>query len=668
MLAPKGVQLQWVAELAERFSEEFVRVGPEGLPIDAGINPWRAFPQIVSGIDGVKPIRARAGWSPEQVLEYNRQRMESIVAAGWDLLVIDEAHHVAGSSEEVARHRLARELTASVPNVLLLSGTPHSGKSDGFRRFVGLLDGRYLEGAPLTRESVSQLVERTDKRHAVDNGGRPLFTSRATTIEVVPYGRRQIERQLYDDVTAYVREGYGRSVKERRPAVGFLLLLMQRLVSSSTAAILAALEKRATILDEVPEEVQLSIADQEWQGLTGEEQLSRIAEMRGHGWATERAEVEALRDLARRAASDGLDAKVAHFLDLLRALEAAEGDPDVKVLVFTEFLPTQEMLLQSLTSAGISTVAINGGMGLGERALAQHGFERHARVLVSTDAGGEGINLQFAHVLVNWDLPWAPTKIEQRIGRVDRIGQHYPVRAINLVRESSIDLRVLDVLERKLEQILSELGADKRGDVLEGVSARADRIYIEAIMNEDVDRSAADVATAARKDVLEQQEALSLITTAGVGSAAQDQSAVKSAIDAAAAARRRMVPDFARPVEAIDGLPEAVLGEPVPALRGFPSEGWWCCFEVADGHGRRTCFSIFAPDDAALVRPDLAERAWKRLTNLEEFDDVPGPSRQEWSRLLALGEDHGYRCWERLGSNVIATPVCRPLLVARATR
>ena len=135
-----------------------------------------------------------------------------------------------------------------------------------------------------------------------------------------------------------------------------------------------------------------------------------------------------------------------------------------------EFLPTQEMLLNALEGAGISAVAINGGNSLAERALAQDAFRERARVLVSTDAGGEGINLQFAHVVVNWDLPWTPTKIEQRIGRVDRIGQPLPVRAYNLVRENSIDLRVLEVLERKLATILVELGSDKRGDVLESLS------------------------------------------------------------------------------------------------------------------------------------------------------------------------------------------------------
>jgi SNF2 family DNA or RNA helicase len=119
VVAPKGVQLQWIAEMSERFDEEFVRVGPEGLPVDSGIDPWRAFDQVVCSIDAVKPLRRRAGWSPEQVDEHNAARFRALVDAGWDLVIIDEAHHVAGSNEDVARHRLAVELAAVAPNVLL---------------------------------------------------------------------------------------------------------------------------------------------------------------------------------------------------------------------------------------------------------------------------------------------------------------------------------------------------------------------------------------------------------------------------------------------------------------------------------------------------------------------------------------------------------------------
>ena len=115
VVAPKGVQLQWVAEMSEHFGEDYVRVGPEGVPVDGGVNVWRAFNRVVTSIDAVKPLRARAGWSPEQVRQYNEERFIGLVQAGWDLVIIDEAQHVAGSDESVARHRLARELHSRSP-------------------------------------------------------------------------------------------------------------------------------------------------------------------------------------------------------------------------------------------------------------------------------------------------------------------------------------------------------------------------------------------------------------------------------------------------------------------------------------------------------------------------------------------------------------------------
>src|SRR5699024_7243050 len=130
IVAPKGVQLQWVAEMNQHFGEEFVLVGAGGIPVDAGINPWATFDQVVCSLDSIKPLRARQGWDPDKVRAFNAARFEAVVTAGWDLVVIDEAHHVSGSTDDVARHRLAVELAEAAAHLLLLSATPHSGKSD----------------------------------------------------------------------------------------------------------------------------------------------------------------------------------------------------------------------------------------------------------------------------------------------------------------------------------------------------------------------------------------------------------------------------------------------------------------------------------------------------------------------------------------------------------
>lgn len=639
VVAPKGVQLQWITEMADRFKEEFVLVGAGGIPVEAGVNPWRAFDQIVCSVDAVKPIRSRAGWSPQRVAAHNDRRVRAIVDAGWDLIVIDEAHHVAGSSEDVARHQLGRLLAEATPRLLLLSATPHSGKTDAFARLLALLDDAFLHGQPIDRASVGPLVVRTEKRHATDNDGKPLFRPRTTILSTVPYGSRTIERSLYEAVTDYVRHGYRRAQAERRPTAGFLVLLMQRLVSSSTAAILAALERR--LIAATAESLQFRLFTDrasEWGDLTGEEQLAALADAQGTAWGNERAEVELLLDLARKSIGSGIDAKARHLLDLLGEIARMEGDPSTKAVVFTEFVPTQEMLLDVLAGAGISAVAINGSMSIAERRDAQEAFRTDARVLVSTDAGGEGVNLQFAHVVVNYDLPWSPTRIEQRIGRIDRIGQTHEVAAHNLVLESSIDARVLSVLQDKLAVILAELGVDKSSDVLASFEGRVDDLYTTALLDPDRLVSAADTMAQ------------------GAMAAVEDTEPFRRAMGHSPAPMRRMTPttlrrwlDLAaraanelrasgRPADG--NLPEVLAGEPVLVLQG-PVGAWWAMWEIRCG-AERTAAALFITDTGT-VRPDLAERTWTALASGTDIGPTRPLSYAEQERLRSLAADHEYR-------------------------
>lgn len=639
VVAPKGVQLQWVAEMADRFDEEFVLVGTGGIPLDVGINPWRAFDQVVCSLDAVKPIRGRTGWSPERVAEHNSRRIQAIVDAGWDLVIIDEAHHVAGSSEDVARHQLGRRLADATGRLLLLSATPHSGKSDAFARLLGLLDEDFLHGRPIERSAVAPLVVRTEKRNATDSAGRPLFRPRTTTLATVSYGERAVERSLYESVTDYVRHGYRRARAERRPAVGFLVLLMQRLVSSSTAAILAALERRLVAVTVEGQQLRLfSDRVSEWGDLTGEEQQAALADAQGAAWGNERAEVELLVDLARKSMAAGIDSKARYLLDLLGQIARAEGDPSTKAVVFTEFVPTQEMLLDVLQGAGIAAVAINGSMSIAERRDAQEEFRSSARVLVSTDAGGEGVNLQFSHVVINYDLPWSPTKIEQRIGRVDRIGQGHDVSAHNLVLESSIDARVLDVLQAKLDVILAELGVDKTADVLASVDVRVDHLYTTAILEpEELQRAADAMADGALADVREVEPLRAALGPSMSGERPARPSSLRRWLDVADAARSRLREAGRR----VDGtIPQVVAGEPVPVLEGSTA-GWWTMWDVRAGN-EHTATALFVADTGT-VRPDVAERTWTALTETSELTRTSVLDAEEFERLRSLAADHTYR-------------------------
>lgn len=639
VVAPKGVQLQWIAEMADRFNEDFVLVGAGGVPVDAGVDPWRAFDQVVCSLDAVKPVRSRAGWSPERVAAYNDQRVRAVVDAGWDLIVIDEAHHVAGSSEDVARHQLGRMLSEATPRLLLLSATPHSGKSDAFARLLSLLDDAFLHGQPVEQSTVGPLVVRTEKRDATDNYGRPLFRPRTTILATVPYGARTLERSLYEAVTDYVRNGYRRAQAERRPAVGFLVLLMQRLVSSSTAAILTALERRLVAVSAEDRQFRL-FGDRgaDWSDLTGEEQLAALTDAQNAAWGGERAEVEMLIDLARKAAGTGIDAKARYLLDLLGQIARAEGDPSAKAVVFTEFVPTQEMLLDVLAGAGISAVAVNGSMSIAERREVQDAFRTSARVLVSTDAGGEGVNLQFAHVVVNYDLPWSPTRIEQRIGRVDRIGQTHDVTAHNLALESSIDARVLTVLQDKLAVILAELGIDKTNDVLASIDRSVDDLYTTALLHpERLPRTADAIADEASAELADAEPLRRAMDHAPVPARRSKPSTLHRWLDLAARAGERLRASGA-PAE--DNLPAVVAGEPVPLIQGSV-RGWWTMWEIRCG-AERTAAALFIADTGG-VRPDIAERTWTALASGSDIGPTYLLSTDEMNRLRSLAADHEYR-------------------------
>lgn len=527
VVAPAGLVLQWQSEMKNHFNEDFRLILPGSLSalrqagaIDENENLWRLYQQVICPLDSVKPIDSRRGWSQEQLARYNRERFEDLVSAGWDLIIIDEAHRIGGSTEQVARFKLGDALSQAAPYLLLLSATPHQGKSDAFRRLIRFLDADALPGDDaISREAVAPFVIRTEKRRAIDADGNPLFKPRFTQLVPIEWGTAHAEqRALYDAVTEYVRDGYNRAIKEKRTAVGFLMILMQRLITSSIAAIRTSLERRLAVLD-LPQG-QLSLFPEEvaedWSGLDGQQQLDTILKTRLKGLKDERKEVELLLSAARRCEASGPDVKAEALLERIQQQQREENDPILKVLIFTEFVPTQAMLADYLEQRGFIVESLNGAMDLEERRRVQRRFATDAQILISTDAGGEGLNLQFCHVIVNYDLPWNPMKIEQRIGRVDRIGQKHIVRAMNFALEGTVELRVREVLEEKLARILEEFGVDKLADVLDseegGVSF--EELFAQAIAApEEAERRASALVNEIRRRAEEARAGSMLLNT-----------------------------------------------------------------------------------------------------------------------------------------------------------
>ncbi|MDR1828721.1 MAG: DEAD/DEAH box helicase [Methylobacteriaceae bacterium] len=489
VVAPKGLATQWVAEMHTRFNEQFRLIlgddidALQRLAGGAGErgSAWARFDQVIVSLDSVKPVDRRRGWSAERLADYNRGRFEDLVTAGWDLVIVDEAHRLGGSTDQVARYRLGRALAGAAPYMLLLSATPHQGKSDAFHRLMNLLDSEaFPDAESVSRERVAPYVIRTEKRRAVDGDGKPLFKPRRTQLLPVAWeSRHHLQRLLYETVTDYVRDGYNRALREQRHHIGFLMILMQRLVVSSTRAIRTTLERRLAVLEDGrgpggPENDEAEAID-ELRDMDGQELLDELVNTRPAAEHAEITHVKTLLEAARSCEQAGPDAKAEALMQWIYELQAEENDPDMKLLIFTEFVPTQQMLGEFLEARGISVVMLNGSMDMEERRSAQEAFRTSHRVLVSTDAGGEGLNLQFAHVVINYDVPWNPMRLEQRIGRVDRIGQTRTVRALNFILGGSVEFRVLEVLEQKLSVILEEFGVDKTGDVLD--SARAGELF-----------------------------------------------------------------------------------------------------------------------------------------------------------------------------------------------
>lgn len=491
VVAPKGLVPQWVQEMKTHFSEDFRLLSPSDFSTIRHLvrddNIWKTFDQVVCPVDSVKPLERRKGWSKEKLEEYNQERLGDLVAAGWDLIVIDEAHRLGGSTDTVARYKLGRALSEAAPDLLLLSATPHQGKTESFRRLMSLIDEEaFPDAGSIKKDKVAPYVVRTEKRRAINDRGEPLFQPRVTKLIGVKWEERHaLQKSLYYAVTEYVRQGYDQAVRDNRQYLGFLMILMQRLVTSSTHAIASSLERRLGILNSTEFKIEdFNRSELDWSENDGQQLLEDVLETRTKGVENELKEVSTLLETARRCKAQGPDARAEALLDLIYEVQREESDPKLKILIFTEFVPTQQMLARFLGDRGFSNVSLNGSLDLESRQRVQREFTEDIQVLISTDAGGEGLNLQHAHVIINYDLPWNPMRIEQRIGRVDRIGQQHPVKAFNLIFDDSVEMRVHEVLETKLKTILGEFGVDKTADVLDSAESGAEfeKVFANAIV------------------------------------------------------------------------------------------------------------------------------------------------------------------------------------------
>ena len=300
----------------------------------------------------------------------------------------------------------------------------------------------------IVKEQVAPYLIRSEKREAIDNNGNLLFKKRYTHLVELHWDERySLQRQLYELVSSYVSKTYDKARRNRKKnmCLIFLMIIMQRMVTSSTAAVHQSLERRLRVLLE---------------------EETRVNTMSESDWD-------------ERDIEDGdEDAMEAMSLDRTAEIEELKAQ---KIILFTEFVGTQVYLKELLESRGYSVSILNGSMDIEERNNALNEFKTSSGIFISTDAGGEGLNLQFANIIINYDLPWNPMKIEQRCGRADRIGQQRDVHIYNMIIGDTVESRVRAVLEEKLSVIMKDLGVDKYSDVLDSEVAECD--FTDAYMS-----------------------------------------------------------------------------------------------------------------------------------------------------------------------------------------
>lgn len=488
VVCPTGLVTQWASEMQEKFHEKFQVILPSDYDtirrLTDNDDVYGQFDQVISPMDSIKPIEKHAGWSEEKVEKYNEERIYAIINSGWDLIIIDEAHRVAGSSGEVARYKLGNLLAQASPYLLLLSATPHNGKTEPFLRLIRLLDADAFPNAKsIVREQVAPFLIRTEKREAIDNNGNLLFKNRITHLVTISWDERNnLQRELYEMVSSYVAKTYNKALRNRKKnmCLIFLLIIMQRMVTSSTAAIRQSLERRLNVLLEQRTCVG-DLREEDLDELNIEDGVEDALEAISLDMELEIEELKQIISLAKQAQFQNQDAKVEPLLNEIDAI--LSEDRTQKVIIFTEFVATQTYLQELLVNRGYTVTILNGGMSIDERNAAMQEFKTSTSIFISTDAGGEGLNLQFANIIINYDLPWNPMKIEQRCGRVDRIGQQRDVHIYNFIVGETVENRVREVLEEKLSVILKEMGVDKYSDVLDSEVAECDftDVYMRSI-------------------------------------------------------------------------------------------------------------------------------------------------------------------------------------------
>lgn len=482
LITPAGLTAQWKEELHNKFGLSDFRIYGENFNIEEE-REWGMYKHVIGSIDRFK----------------DEQHLEKLLRAeNWDLVIFDEAHRLSrrqyGMKYDASqRFQLANSLRPKTKAMVLLSATPHQGKPDKFQSLLMLLHPdrkEEIQTLALNPEILSEMMIRNNKSDVTDLEGNFIFKGKTTRAIRVTQDKAM---KVFDDsLQSYLRKGYltASEMGQTGNAIGFVMTVYRKLAASSAKAINKALyNRKLRLLREVEEASQISEFDEQDERYIGETEEQQVQAL--HDKEFFEGELEQLDILI--AESEVVlknDPKINEFLSKLLP-SILSNHTSEKILIFTEYRSTQAYLKAAIeTQYGTGCVdLINGSMRHQERKSAIRNFEGAGQFLISTEAGGEGINLQDkCHIMVNYDLPWNPMRLVQRIGRLYRYGQKHRVIVFNLYSPESMDDQIMELMHERIEQVVGDLSSvsgefnERLGEDIMGEVA--DLVDVESILNE----------------------------------------------------------------------------------------------------------------------------------------------------------------------------------------
>ena len=491
IVTPANLSFQWQREMKDKFRENFELIRSDVLRANYGSNPWQEKNQVITSVSWVSRIE---------------DAKESLLRSHWDLIIVDEAHKMSAydTDKKTLAYKLGESLSGMTDHYLLMTATPHKGDPENFRLFLELLDRdvygdvKSLEEAMRRHEAPFYL--RRVKEALVtfpdpETGKvKMLFTKR--NVQTSEFQITDDEWDFYDALTRYVEDQSIKAASDdsaRGRALGFTMAMLQRRFASSVYAVRRSLErmkeKRERILTDPEGYRQEQITKklpEDFEDLPEEERQNVITQLEGVVASVDPAalkeeifQLSKLIDLARTLEAREVESKLVKLRDVITE-HGVFADPKMKLLIFTEHKDTLDYLVGDgkdgrpfgkLREWGLTVTQIHGGMKIGDRdtpgsrIYAEREFKEECQVLVATEAAGEGINLQFCWFMINYDIPWNPVRLEQRMGRIHRYGQEKDCLVFNFVSTNTREGRVLHKLFERLKSIEDDLDPKRTGKI-----------------------------------------------------------------------------------------------------------------------------------------------------------------------------------------------------------